>query len=171
MVYDKSSKMRNLKTCISTGIWFEEQVLWLAAQPRDLCGATSWFWWEVLLWKWLMVHKELQNLVVGHYPEKCEHCWYGKQCGDRGVLLLAWIPSVKVRGRHMFSAVRKSSFSSWVRNCLGRFLLFVQTLVLMLRKNWVGFLWIKIGFCNIETNLHNTGNSVMWKKWHFQTQA
>lgn len=132
----------NLKSCSSIGVWFEKQVLWLAAQPRSQAAPQGFIWSNNILvlmgssvLKWLMVHKGLQDLMMGYYPEKFGRWWYGKHW-DRGVLLLVWIPYVKIRGRHMFSAVRKCNFSSYVRRCLGKFLICLCRHLCYRRTEW-----------------------------------
>lgn len=62
--------------------------------------------------KWLMVRKEVQDLVMGHYLEKFrEALWRRKEQRDAEwwLLVLPWVPSPKVRGRHRFSVIRKGS--------------------------------------------------------------
>lgn len=101
----------------SPGIYVEQQH---PGFDGKFCSESD--WWSIRnykIWWWVIILKNVGTAGM-------ENSW------DRGVLLLAWIPSVKVRGRHMFSAVRKSNFSSWV----GRFLLHLFRHLCYIRTEW-----------------------------------
>lgn len=147
-------------------------------QPRELLiyGATTpCSQLKVLFWKWLMIHKEWQGLVMGHNLEKSRDCCCRKQivlrCRVVTVLVLAWVPFVEIRGRCKFSAVRKSNFSSW-GSVLGNSSYACTDACAYAscsQENWVmvGLFWIKkyIFLIYAETKLCNSWNSVTGKKW------